>query len=99
MKEINILPPPPPNSVGNPAPFRSGGTFLFSFQLNYSAHYTHKSSAICEPFHSIAPQGAADRMNWSYGHNLVYCPLQVWLGGREHTLKDSTKSPPTRDLP
>ena len=53
MKEINIL-PPPPNSVGNPAPFRSGGTFLFSFQLNYSAHYTHKSSAICEPFHSIA---------------------------------------------
>ena len=54
MKEINILPPPPPNSVGNPAPFRSGGTFLFSFQLNYSAHYTHKSSAICEPFHSIA---------------------------------------------
>ena len=68
MKEINFFPPPPPNSVGNPAPFRSGGTFLFSFQLNYSAHYTHKSSAICEPFHSIARRtvknGFADTV-WS----------------------------------
>ena len=40
----------------------------------------------------------ADRMNRSYRHNLVYCPLQVWLGGREISLKDLTKSPPTRVL-
>ena len=26
---------------------------------------------------------------------MVFCQLQLWLGGREHTLEDSTESPPT----
>ncbi|MFC2603846.1 MAG: hypothetical protein ACFNX0_08105, partial [Treponema sp.] len=66
MKEINILPPPPPNSVGNPAPFRSGGTFLFSFQLNYSAHYTHKPSPFCVPFHCTAGGRIVTSYNYVY---------------------------------
>ena len=81
MKEINIL-PPPPTSVGNPAPFRSGGTFLFSFQLNYSAHYTHKSSAICEPFHSIAERGGQDESVLQTQLGLLSAPSLV---GRQRT--------------
>ena len=45
MYHIITLTPPPPNFVGSPEPFRFSGTFLFSFQFNYSANYTHKSSA------------------------------------------------------
>ena len=49
-----VSPPPPPNSCRKPCTFRFSGTFLFSFQLNYSAYHTHKSSPFRVPFHCTA---------------------------------------------
>ena len=94
MREINILPPPPPTSVESPTLSALAELFYFRFNL-ITQHITpinHHLSA-CR---SIAPPaGRRDGITWFYRYSLVYRPLQVWLGGREISLKDLTKSPPT----
>ena len=94
MREINILPPPPPTSIESPTLSALAELFYFRFNL-ITQHITpinHHLSA-CR---SIAPPAARrDGITWFYRYSLVYRPLQVWLGGREISLKDLTKSPPT----
>ena len=41
---------------------------------------------------------AANSENWFYRYSPVFCSLQVWLGGREISLKDLMPLPPTRVL-
>ena len=68
-KQLNFLSP-----FGSSAHSRTGT--ITAFKKHNRPIVRDRQERLCCSVKFGLPS-AADRMNWSYGHNLVYCPLAV----------------------